>query len=601
MSRELYKRTIAPHNQRVGVDGGVPSDNVQAALLLIQDTQKYIDAGTVRELMNPELFGTKQRSSAPYLYATKAYSANSPQGFAASNDLAQTTANSQPYLSKIAPAEPQGLLNQNGDSRFMSHSAVSFAAGDKWTVEMVLNWNGSNNAIVSLIGKPSDTLTSLSIKKTTTVFSFTNESGTAVDGTVSTASLIGKAKVLHLEAAGNGTLKIYVDGVLFDTITNPTNVTLTQIFAGQATASRNYYGKFYHDLIIADSLDISYRSALLRSIFPEIPTTKVAGLDCAVRALDIVCTPAGNLIPEMQLASTTQLITNADNRTFTNWANVTWAARNGSTIADGGGKMQITMNGTMQNGAILSLPPATIGKWYKVSADIWNGTSINTSYFMQFGGTLKVFTVNSVQTNYSWYIQASSTNQSFFIVSTGVSDTGTFFIDNASCEEVGWSGLTDLYNGLIAQGQTAAQAQAAVSAYCHHSNDLALGSVYGKIYNGYAKDLLVSELASSNFGYHVATEAEWTAILAAGVNNLKMTGTGFWTTANGTNLTGLTIMGGAFRSGATGIFDTIKTSISYWCSDSLKRVRIFDDGTYNISNVGVTDAFGYYILLIKNY
>jgi len=448
MGRQIYKRSVAPHQARVASDGGVPTDSVNAAILLAIDNQEW-EGKDKCLIYSPELTGNKLRVNGIYTHATKGYEVGHVQS-GTPNDMTQTTANSQPYLGKINPSEPQCLQNQNGDVRFMSHPAISFAANEKWTYENCLNWNGSNNAIVSIFGKPSDTLTSLSIKKTTNVFSFTNESGTAVDGTISTASLIGKAKIIHAVAAGDGTLKIYVEGVLFDTITNPTNVTFAQNFAGQATASRNFYGRWYEQALLPSELSadrIAYRSALLRSIFPEIPTVRIAGMDVACRALDVVCTPAGTLIPNV-----------TDN-----------------------------------------------GDWAALSTPAW----------------------------------------------------------------------------------------------AHHGNDVALGTVYGKIYNGYAKDLIKADLLSSNFGYHIATEEEWTAIIeAVGVAGLKAMGTNYWTSANGTNTSGLTVLGGGYRD-TSGAFGANKASMSFLIADSDKRVLIMDNNSYFI--LSFTKNYGAYILLIKDY
>jgi len=448
MGRQIYKRSIAPHQARVDADGGVKTDSVHAAILWALENQEF-EGKDKCLIYSPELTGNKLRVNGIYTHATKGYDAGHVQS-GTPNDLTQTTANSQLYLGKINPSEPQHLQNQNGDVRFMSHTSISFAANEKWTYENCLNWNGSNNAIVSMLGKPSDTLTSLSIKKTTNVFSFTNESGTAVDGTVSTASLIGKAKIIHAVAAGDGTLKIYVEGVLFDTITNPTNVTFAQNFAGQATASRNFYGRWYEQALLPAELSatrIAYRSALLRSIFPEIPTVRIAGMDVACRALDVVCTPAGTLIPN------------------------------------------VTVNGD-------------------------------------------------------------------------------------------WAALS-------------------TAAWAHHGNDVALGTVYGKIYNGYAKDQIKADLLSSNFGYHIATEEEWTAIIeAVGVAGLNAMGTNYWSSANGTNTSGLTVLGGGARTN-TGIFVELKNRIGFWLSESERRLIISNDNTYEFATR--TNDIGYYILLIKDY
>lgn len=571
MSREIYRRTVAPHNMRVATDAGVPSDNVQAAILLMQDNLEWVGRDKFM-CISPELFGVKTRVSAPNTFATKAYSANSPQrelgdeliinaadreftsdtgfwtkssnvsitdgvcrvnspshesrfikktlfltagkwysvsvncksitqggfkftddfseygntetttgvktvifqalyhtiGIIAKNnligdfdnisirevlaaDLTQSTANSQPYLSKIAPSEPQGLQNTNGDSRFMSRSAISFAANEKWCVEVVLNWNQSNLLYNILCGESSSTGTGIILKDdagNAGRWSFANASNGSANGTTTLSASCGKNTVYHFVANGNGTLSLYRNGVFVETINVATNSIFSQLFYARNIAYPTN-GKICNHSIIPDAPSasrIQYRAALLRSIFAEIPTVRVAGLDVAVRALDIVCTPAGNLIP-----------------------NVT---------------------------------------------------------------------------------------------------------DNSA-----WAALT-------------------TPAWCHHSNDLALGSVYGKLFNGYAKDQLVADLASSNFGYHIATEAEWNAILATGVAGLKAMGTAYWIGANGTNVSGLTLLGGNFRSSA-GVFDTIKNGVVFWCAESGRRLNINNDNTYDFATRPNTS--GYYILLIKNY
>ena len=447
MSREIYKRSVAPHNARVAGDAGIPSDNVQAAIMLMQDMQPDIDAGRVRLFYSPELTGSKIRTSAPYLFATKGYSANEPQA-GIGNDLTQTTANSQPYLDKIAPSEPWGLKNTNGDSRFMSHPAISFLDSDRWTYEIVVDMQGAVDADIISRLTIDATNNGSQIRKQGSGWIFANQNVvvTNISGSVAnTHSLHGKKKIIHFVANGNGTLGIYYDGIHQVTANINGGTTFNFNNIRLTGGGINHLRAIFADALTAQR--IATRAALLRSIFPEIPTVRIAWLDVAVRALDIVCTPAGTVI-----------------------ANVT---------------------------------------------------------------------------------------------------------DNAA-----WAALT-------------------TAAWCHHSNDLALGSVYGKQYNGFARDLLNADLASSNFGYHIATKAEWNIILEAGANNLKALGTNYWTTANGTNLTGLTILGGGSRDAATGLFNSVKGTVRYWCADVDERVLISDDGT--TSFVAAGKSSGFYILLIKNY
>jgi len=563
MSRQIYKRSVAPHQARVASDGGVPTDAVNAAILLAIDNQEW-EGKDKCLIYSPELTGNKLRVNGIYTHATKGYSANSPQrelgdelitnqadreftsdtgfwsktdavisgglvninhpsGFAAllrrssilqtnktysltftiaitsgtvnvyigdsvqvistsgkhtitlnsisqtaiqfassqfvgtidnislrevlPADLTQTTANSQPYLGKINPSEPQHLQNQNGDVRFMSHTAISFAANEKWAYETIVKWNGTSTAGSVIFGNGVAAQSICYITTAGALF-FRNQSGASSQSGVLFPQYIGKSISLHLVALGNGSLLVYINKVLSATLSIATDITFIRFMAGSASANAEFYGLGYELAIIPDALSadrIAYRSALLRSIFPEIPTVRIAGMDIACRALDIVCTPAGNLIP-----------------------NVT---------------------------------------------------------------------------------------------------------DNAA-----WAALT-------------------TPAWCHHTNDVALGTVYGKAYNGYARTTLVTDLASSGFGYHVATKEELTTLMESGLA-IKAMGTNYWTTANGTNITGATLLGGASRN-TDGTFATIKGSVMFWCADADECLTLLDNGTISIDAKDLKT--GAYILLIKDY
>lgn len=739
MDRHIYRQAVAPHNFRVGVDGGIPSDNVQATILLMQDNLEWVGRDKYH-CISPELFGVKTRTSAPYQFATKGYSANSPQrelgdnivvngtfdeninGFTASArctvawnagkyleavstgtsdfviasnigmvigerylitfkakspnstsvpkiitahfsdiqfvvrpnlttgwqtyvftaiassatlylygvdtgasvgtqtdfddiyvhryqniDLAQTTANSQPYLSKIAPSEPQGLQNTNGDSRFMTHPAISFAANEKWTVEVVLNFNGKSSNIYfsgdSLIAG-GNTLIGI---YNSNFMSFRNASGTLKSSASAVYNpFIGKNTIITYIANGDGTLLVYINGIYIFSFSNPTNVKFAELitaFGGSGLA-----GKLFHYSIIPDALSasrIAYRAALLRSIFPEIPTVKVTGLDCAVRALDIVCTPAGNLISEVQLASNTEKITGGNfeggliGTVVMPDGVATWSLNESNPISGTrDGRLVVTSIGTNNSRPRLDFTVGAItsGQYVKVSFNykVNSGTCILSGIYDSFTPTYLGSRTLTGTGTFSFYLKTTSA-----IIAFDGRNLFDLQIDNLSYEQVGWAGLTDLYNGLIAQGQTAAQAQLAASAWCHHSNDLALGTVYGKIYNGYAKDQLVADLASSNFGYHIATEAEWNAILATGVAGLKAMGTAYWTSANGTNVSGLTLLGGGLRQDTDGVFAENKIKGVYWCGDSDKIIQIAQNNS--TATTATNKKFGAYILLIKNY
>jgi hypothetical protein len=170
-------------------------------------------------------------------------------------------------------------------------------------------------------------------------------------------------------------------------------------------------------------------------------------------------------------------------------------------------------------------------------------------------------------------------------------------------ENADWANSTTLYDnayaahvGTVAEKEYAGLKAAAM--WCYYNNDPDNGATYGKIYNGYGKDLLVDDIAlQAGWGYHVATEAELTALAALDGLTLKYSGTDYWTTDNGTNTTGLTALGGASRD-TDGTFNTIKATASFWCGDSDKVLTIYDDGTASIEAKDKT--FGAYVRLVKD-
>jgi uncharacterized protein (TIGR02145 family) len=121
------------------------------------------------------------------------------------------------------------------------------------------------------------------------------------------------------------------------------------------------------------------------------------------------------------------------------------------------------------------------------------------------------------------------------------------------------------------------------------------GAIYGKLYNKAARDVII---ANPPEGWHVATEAELTALAALGGNALKYTGTSYWSTTGGTNTTGFTALGGSSRN-ADGTFNTIKETASFWCADSDKVLLLnHADNTATIASAAANE--GHSIRLVKD-
>jgi len=221
------------------------------------------------------------------------------------NDLTQTTAANQPPLQSIAPSERPYLINPNNGVNYMTHPTISFGASDAWTVECVVNWNGSNLANSYFIGNGTADNTWIATRNLDFIYRFKNLSGSAGNGTQQISkSTIGKNSLLHFTAIGNGTLLVYVNGVYVETLTVATNATFSTII--QASTTGLFYGEFKHHCIFSKALtpsEVASRSALLRNMFPEIETVPIGGQQWALRNADHVCSANGTLIADGTLTA----------------------------------------------------------------------------------------------------------------------------------------------------------------------------------------------------------------------------------------------------------------------------------------------------------
>jgi uncharacterized protein (TIGR02145 family) len=150
---------------------------------------------------------------------------------------------------------------------------------------------------------------------------------------------------------------------------------------------------------------------------------------------------------------------------------------------------------------------------------------------------------------------------------------------------------------VIPDGTVSATWDDGTSAWCY-PKDATPSEVYlgGKLYNKAARNVII---ANPPAGYHVATEAELTAIAALGANALKLAGTTYWATTGGANTTGFTALGMASRK-ADGSFNTYKNTASFWCADSDKVLILsHDSNTASVEAVASVND-GHSIRLIKD-
>lgn len=391
----------------------------------------YRDNGLLlnTKLLAAPFLGSKIRQSTIYKYISKLYSVQ-----LAANDLAQTTELNQPYQAgNIAPNEVLSMSNPNGDARYLTHPAISFVANEAWTYVKVLNTNGTSSATHPIYSDVSGN-SKILIKNTTNIFALINASNTTVSGTVTNYGYIGKSTIVHFVADGAGSLKIYVNGVLFDTLTVATNFVFEKIEGSVF----DYFDRVQAGAITAAQALLE--SNKLRSYVPEVETILIGTKYIISSNCQMVSTPAGNPIPEVQLAAT-------------------WAT----------------------------------------AEDTYNTTYAATS---------------------------------------------------GTADEKRYAALK------------------AAAMWCSYDNSTANQAVYGKLYNDYAVQLLKTDMLAQSYGYHIPTEAELTAILAAypDANTLKVGGTNYWDNDLGTNTSGLTLLGTGCRM-SDGSFASTKKVGGFATSD----------------------------------
>lgn len=298
MSREMYKR-VAPHIDRVRYDGGVPTDNMSDLFLLQRSNEQYKDY--LKLSFCPELHGYKKDTRSGIDYVTKGYSL-------LSNDLTQTSSANQPYLDKIAPAEKLSAKNPNNGSNYLTHPTISFGASDEWTVETTLRFNGDSTT-TNLCGQRSGVgfgYSNIALWAGNNKFVIVNDSNVSAGGIAENLlKFIGKTVTYHFVSKGNGSLIVYANGNYLETITISTNLSFSNVFTSRGDYFRN--GVVYSHHIFSKALsasEVAERSAILRSIFPEIPFTRIGDQIWGVRNFEAAVTPQGNLIPEVQSNTT---------------------------------------------------------------------------------------------------------------------------------------------------------------------------------------------------------------------------------------------------------------------------------------------------------
>ena len=579
-----------PFISRVESDGGITRD--KAALLNLTYYLQSMMPNT-KLLYCPEL-GVKLRTSGINNYVTELYDISSNM-----LDGTQTTALNQPYLSgNIAPTEKlklKYLLNETSNKSIIFPSAISMLANSSWTLIFVLKPN---------------------VRKPYSVFNLHNLSTIEITGdnfrvySDVSGAMIAQCSVSYLMPGisnivqvtyNAGSVNVFINGIkmaLTDFSTNEFTISKIQVkpifpFDGELS----FFGFFDRDIKESEVLSIH---DYLRSLFPKIESVQIGSQAWATSNCEIISTPQGNVIQEMQASTNLEKIVNGGFDTDTSWTKSTdWTISGGAA----------NCSGTSSTSFIRQFSILTLRKWCRVRVNV-NKTSGTIFYIPGNSAPSPKSLINGLNEFYIFHDGA--TGDAVFLSQNFIGS-----IDNVSIEEVGWSDSTNLYNyiytnttGTAKQKEYAAVKVAAM--WCHYNNDPALGAVYGKLYNWYAVKLLQMDIDYYNdanpttpWGWKVPTIADFTTLStylggdAVAGGKLKKEGFIYWGSPNlgATNESGFSAIGGGWRI-KTGVF--VETKYSCRLLTEPPRDIVLSNGNASLSNYGVVeDARGYSLRLIK--
>ena len=540
-------------------------------------SQQALYTGT--ELLFDANSGMVQRIDGVLKYVRTAFDLS-----ANDNDLdGSSTATFQPRLvGGIAPNSKYAASNQNGEARYFTHTPISFAAGDAWSVSLVTKFDGTSQAVHSMIGSSPNV--DFGFKNGTNVFWFRNTNGGAFVSALPISNLIGKKTKITLVANGLGLLSIYVNGVFFESISIATNITLSRFFYGSVGTTYIHNGLINYYRIQSGAMtaaQVLSESTFLSTLYPEVESIIIGTQTWATRNFEAVCTPMGNVIPEMQAAAAVEKITNAADREFTSDSGF-WTKETGFSIT---GNAMVGTSVANLNKFYKGF--LTLGKKYKITYQITDYVAGGIKVEAGTGASGTIRSANGIYTEE--LVCTTNTDLNF-----RVSGTTTLKVDNVSCQELGWANATEIYDAAYAAdgGDATAKTYAGLKAaamWCCYNNDAANGAIHGKLYNWYAVKLFDLDMASASFGWHVPTSTEFTTLqtylggVAVAGGKMKMTGLNYWATPNtgATNESGFTALANGLRL-ADGSFSELNITNRLWTSTS-------GNLTYNLN----TDAVMY--------
>jgi len=555
------------YHTRVRTAGGITLDRVDMDKMLnwLIENDLYDDT----KLLYLSNAGIVQRTDGVLKYVRTAFDASDND-----NDLdGSATASKQPRLvGGIAPNSKPAASNQNGESRYFTHPTISFADNEKWTLTACCSMLGS----FFLQGTQDNTLNYIGF--ISGVFRFVNSLGNQIQFNYKYYNYINKTQIITV-VCNNRVISAYVNGSLIGTL-SPENSSINYNRIGRGRDSfynyvNNYSYKLQSSALTPTQVLAEYN--LLRSLYPEIESVDIGTQTWASRNFEAVATPLGNVIANVTENGAVEKVTNAADREFSSDTGF-WTKSAQVTIGSGVLNIKST-DGSFQSAISPSI--LTANKYYKLTYSVKR----NAGGGLMIAGSIDVLLDSTVGDGKIKIYKSTVAN--LILKRLGVTDID---VDDVSIQELNWSNSTEIYDavytataGTTAQKEYAALKEAAMWRY--PSNNLDYGAVMSKQYNWYAAKLFQYDIDQYNianptatWGYHVATNQDYIDI-ATGLGGsevagkkMKMNGTTYWVTDNGTNESGITALGSGII-GADGVDTGYKEITGFWTADEYDADR----------------------------
>lgn len=560
-----------PHERRVLNDSGTLRGNFNALNRILNFLQSSGLQNLTEVLICPEATGVKQGVSA--LRVSKAYSIQSK-----TKDGSLATALNQLHLSgTVAPNEKLGLRAYNDTVKRVVFPQVFLGAKENASVTIVFKSNGlrgpSNYRVLCSNG---DNNPSIAIINDIVQYVRTSSVGAPLGPALNRESFIEKTCVITITKEDQ-LVKCYFNGVFHgESSTVNSSFAFSSIYSNIQINSlpSQMEGDIFYFRIQKGAMSLTQAQQeynTLRSLFPEVESVSIGSQQWASSNLELILTPsAGSTIINVPLSASAERVVNGGFDDASGWTiDPSWSIAGG--VATCGPIIGSTQRISRSENFIVT------GRLYKIKFTVVSGTAdmtfANNAGSLGFTPSIRGFYGPGTYTRYVVGNIVGGLGIFAYPAST------VFALDDVSVKEVGWEDADEVYqetyavtSGTHEQKHVAGLRMA--SMWCYYNNSVDTGALYGKLYNGYAIQLIQAELGSG-YGWKIPSVVEVESLMTqATLDGLKHLGTEFWDAPNtGTNSSGFTLLPSGQRQ-VDGSFSGLRTAYTLATIDGTEELRL---------------------------